>query len=118
MQSLTASFTGQQQQESSELEEICDFCPKLSYKQRIIGFCVCCGFGYILSFAGTMILVSGGPNSETIRSFAALYIIGNFIAIAATLFLIGPKKQYVSFFFFKNIVSDFFFNVIFSFCWS
>ncbi|KAJ8601075.1 hypothetical protein CTAYLR_009730 [Chrysophaeum taylorii] len=80
-------------QSEPSFEEECEGCPQLSYQQRIIGFCVCCGFGYLLSFIGTMLLVSGGPTSDTIRDFAALYIFGNFIAIAATLFLIGPRKQ-------------------------
>ena len=67
--------------------------PQLTYQQRIIGFCACCGFGYLLSFMGTMMLAVGGPDAETIRNFATLYIVGNFIAIAATLFLLGPRSQ-------------------------
>mmetsp|Transcript_10945 Transcript_10945/g.32861 ORF Transcript_10945/g.32861 Transcript_10945/m.32861 type:complete len:133 (+) Transcript_10945:222-620(+) len=46
-----------------------------------------------MSFVGTMVLVTGGPNADTIRTFALLYIFGNFIAVAATLFLAGPRKQ-------------------------
>ncbi len=38
-------------------------------------------------------LAVGGPDAETIRNFATLYIVGNFIAIAATLFLLGPRSQ-------------------------
>ena len=79
--------------DESELDDMCGACPKLSYQQRIIGFCICCGIGYAMSFVGTMILVTGGTNAETIRQFAALYILGNFIAIAAMLFLIGPGAQ-------------------------
>mmetsp|Transcript_915 Transcript_915/g.3115 ORF Transcript_915/g.3115 Transcript_915/m.3115 type:complete len:178 (+) Transcript_915:71-604(+) len=90
--SFAAPFTSSQQ-ESNELEEVCDMCPKLTYQQRIMGFCLCCGLGYMLSFAGTMVLVTSGPSAEAISTFAALYVIGNLIAIAATLFLIGPKKQ-------------------------
>ncbi|KAJ1460412.1 Got1/Sft2-like family-domain-containing protein [Pelagophyceae sp. CCMP2097] len=86
-------FGGEAKQEPSFEEELCEGCPKMTYQQRLIGFCVCCGFGYGLSFIGTMILVAGGPNAETIRQFAALYIVGNFIAIAATMFLIGPRSQ-------------------------
>lgn len=72
---------------------MCEECPKLSFKQRIMGFCACCAFGYVLSFIGTIVLFGPGKTSDKIRNFAALYIVGNFIAIAATLFLIGPRRQ-------------------------
>lgn len=88
--SFASPFTTQ---EKSFEDELCDGCPKLSYQQRIIGFCVCCGFGYLLSFAGTMLLAANGPDPATIRDFASLYIVGNFIALSATLFLLGPRSQ-------------------------
>lgn len=72
---------------------MCDGCPKLTYQQRIIGFCVCCGVGYLISFMGTMLLAANGPDPDTIRNFSLLYIVGNFVAISATLFLIGPRRQ-------------------------
>ena len=87
------SFSTPFTQEQSFEDEMCEGCPKLTYQQRIVGFCVCCGFGYLLSFMGTMLLAANGPDADTIRNFAALYIIGNFIAIGATGFLIGPARQ-------------------------
>ena len=51
-------------------------CPKLSYKQRLIGFCACAALGWILSLVGTLILV-GGMTPANIRAFAALYVVGN-----------------------------------------
>ena len=46
-----------------------------------------------MSFIGTLLLFGNTSTNEKIRNFAALYIFGNFIAISATLFLIGPKRQ-------------------------
>ena len=43
---------------------------------------------------GTLVLV-GGATEENIRIFIALYVIGNFICLAATGFLLGPKAQCV-----------------------
>eukprot|EP01036_Dinobryon_divergens_P040414 gene40414-53426_t len=67
-------------------------CPKLTFKQRLIGFFGCAGFGYLLSIIGTLILI-GGPTAENIRAFAVLYVFGNVIALMATGFLLGPKTQ-------------------------
>lgn len=35
----------------------------------------------------------GGPTPSNIQAFAVLYAVGNFIALAATGFLLGPKTQ-------------------------
>lgn len=67
-------------------------CPKLTFKQRIIGFASCCGFGYILSLIGSLTLI-GGPTDTNIRTFICLYVFGNIIALCATGFLLGPKSQ-------------------------
>jgi len=109
---------------------MCEMCPKLTYQQRLVGFCSMCGFGYMLSFVASMMLAAEGPTKDAIRNFAALYpaerkrffseirasaeyprrrrdppprktsaeshrryIVGNFIAIGATGFLIGPRRQ-------------------------
>ena len=52
---------------------------------------VCCGFGYLLSIAGTLVLF-GGYSAKNVRSFAELYILGNLLAITATAFFVGPQK--------------------------
>ncbi|CAM9130596.1 unnamed protein product [Chrysoparadoxa australica] len=65
--------------------------PKLTYTQRLIGFGVCMGLGYILSLMGTLMLLGGGP--KAIRNFAALYVIGNIVALSGTGFLVGPQSQ-------------------------
>ena len=70
-------------------------CPNLSYTQRLMGFCCFAGFGYVLTMVGTVTLV-GGFNQENVQTFAALYVSGNVIALGATGFLIGPKKQCIN----------------------
>lgn len=67
-------------------------CPKLTYKQRLYGFIGCAACGYLLAFIGTMVLV-GGMTTANVQTFACLYVFGNFIALAATGFLLGPKAQ-------------------------
>jgi hypothetical protein len=76
-------------QEPSAFEKCC---PKLSFKQRIIGFVCCAGFGYLLSLIGTMVLI-GGVTAENLQTFAILYVMGNLIALVATGFLLGPAAQ-------------------------
>jgi hypothetical protein len=68
------------------------FCPNLTYKQRIMGFVLCFFVGGLLSFSGTMTLF-GGFTAKNVTAFAVLYVIGNCLALLATGFLVGPKKQ-------------------------
>mmetsp|Transcript_25566 Transcript_25566/g.78817 ORF Transcript_25566/g.78817 Transcript_25566/m.78817 type:complete len:179 (+) Transcript_25566:176-712(+) len=91
--SLPSFSTPFSQGEPSFEDEMCEMCPKLTYQQRLVGFCSMCGFGYMLSFVASMMLAAEGPTKDAIRNFAALYIVGNFIAIGATGFLIGPRRQ-------------------------
>ena len=67
-------------------------CPKLTFKQRIIGFASCAGLGWLLSFVGTMVLI-GGVTAENLNTFVILYVLGNIIVLSGTGFLLGPKKQ-------------------------
>ena len=74
-------------------EPACAKCmPNMTYKQRLYGFMGCFGLGWLLSFVGTMTLI-GGPTSDNINAFVALYICGNVVALCATGFLLGPKRQ-------------------------
>jgi general stress protein CsbA len=68
------------------------YCPKLTFQQRIIGFGACFGIGWLMSFMGTLTLI-GGPSTTNIRTFIILYIFGNVIALCATGFLLGPRTQ-------------------------
>ena len=72
-------------------DDMCAFCPKLTYTQRIIGFCSCWGGGYLLSFCSTIALWD--LSSQGLTNFAVLYVLGNCIALCATGFLVGPRQQ-------------------------
>jgi len=63
-------------------------CPKLSYKHRFIGFCVCAITGTLLSVCGPIFLIFG-----EVFIWAIFYSVGNVISVASTAFVIGPLKQ-------------------------
>jgi len=74
-------------------EPACAKCmPNMTYKQRLGGFVGCFGLGWMLSMIGTFTLI-GGPSEDNIRAFIALYICGNIVALCATGFLLGPRRQ-------------------------
>jgi hypothetical protein len=72
-------------------EECCKACPRLSWKQRLIGFSCCFALGVVVelgSFMRIVELVGGNP-----KPFAVTYSLGNVIAICSSFFLAGPYKQ-------------------------
>ncbi|GMH56170.1 hypothetical protein TrLO_g7702 [Triparma laevis f. longispina] len=86
------TLTGQPKSQAEELEDqLCSFCPKLTYTQRITGFCCCWAGGYLLSFCSTLSLTDG--SEQGMRNFTALYVLGNVIALCSTGFLLGPRRQ-------------------------
>eukprot|EP00752_Nemacystus_decipiens_P002201 g2094.t1 len=76
------------EQEPTLANEMCEMCPSLTFQQRLIGFGICLVCGYLLSFLSTISVVSGD-----LTSFALIYCLGSLIAISATGFLIGPRRQ-------------------------
>lgn len=72
-------------------DQCCEMCPKLSYKQRLMGYATCFGLAFILSM-GSWIrladLVKGKPTP-----FVVFYTLGNILGIIGSLFLSGPAKQ-------------------------
>ncbi|CAN0164657.1 unnamed protein product [Phaeothamnion confervicola] len=84
----------QPEQKSSiaELEEaVCGFCPTLTYKERLIGFGICFGIGWIITIGSLfriLQLLAGNP-----VPFVVFYTIGNLLSICASLFLSGPWAQ-------------------------
>ena len=50
-------------------DEMCSMCPSMTYQQRLIGFCICCGCGYALSFMGTLMLLSKDPWKKRVTNF-------------------------------------------------
>jgi len=59
----------------------------LSWSTRIKGFLACFIIGVVISLLGTVMI------SLSLSSFAILYSLGNLVALASTLFLMGPVAQ-------------------------
>merc|ERR1711907_442793 len=69
-------------------EMIDEVCPSLTWKQRLIGFAICAGCGYLVSF-GSFIRMGNCINGDCV-GFALGYTFGGIIALCATFFLMGP----------------------------
>ena len=66
-------------------------CPNLTFRQRLYGFGICLGIGYLISLGSVVFfhkLVAGNP-----IPFAVNYTLGNLISLGSTAFLIGPRRQ-------------------------
>ena len=77
----------------NELESMC---PKLSFKERVIGFAVCFAVGAVLDFLAWVSLIGffeGKP-----RDFAIFFSAGQIVTILGSAFLIGFKRQFKSMF--------------------
>jgi hypothetical protein len=74
-----------------------EYCPKLTYTQRLIGFVSSFCVGWIISWIGSLVLL-GGFSTENVRTFVALYVVGQIISLLATGFLTGPRNQCVKMF--------------------
>lgn len=79
----------------SPWEEFEHAMPSLSWKTRIVLFAICFVIGWIINFSALAML----PKiKEEPTRFAALWTLGNLIALLSTLFLWGPMKQLKSMF--------------------
>lgn len=93
-QSTRSLLTGEPRERSigSQLEdECCEGCPKMSYKQRLMGFAFFFGLGMLIEFGSffrLVELIKGNP-----KPFAVCYSIGNIVAICSSFFLSGPWNQ-------------------------
>eukprot|EP00591_Stephanopyxis_turris_P005105 CAMPEP_0195516296 /NCGR_PEP_ID=MMETSP0794_2-20130614/7066_1 /TAXON_ID=515487 /ORGANISM="Stephanopyxis turris, Strain CCMP 815" /LENGTH=121 /DNA_ID=CAMNT_0040644855 /DNA_START=193 /DNA_END=555 /DNA_ORIENTATION=+ len=77
--------------ETNALEEMSDVFPKLTYQQRVIGFGICFGVGYLITFTSFkffITLVEGKP-----LPFVCVYTLGNVLSLLSSTFLCGPSKQ-------------------------
>jgi hypothetical protein len=63
-------------------------CPKLTYTQRAYGFGICMGIGMFMNVVGWLLMFQ-----KNYVGFAVLYTFGNVVALCATGFFTGPKKQ-------------------------
>mmetsp|Transcript_15702 Transcript_15702/g.21818 ORF Transcript_15702/g.21818 Transcript_15702/m.21818 type:complete len:199 (+) Transcript_15702:1190-1786(+) len=81
----------QPSEDSDMLEDISEFCPKLSFQQRVIGFCCCFALGYLITFTSFSFfvqLMAGNP-----VPFVMVYSIGNILSLLSSMFLCGPQRQ-------------------------
>lgn len=117
--SQISSSLGIQQSEPDALDELSEYCPKLSFQQRVSGFCICFSVGYLITFGSFSLfieLVEGNP-----IPFAMTYTLGNIMSLLSSTFLCGPKSQFKSMFHKKRRVttivylSTLFFSLIFCF---
>jgi len=67
--------------------------PKLTLKQRLMGFMVCCGLGLLLDLLAFLMMVFSMGKGRMIR-FGVFYSIGNLISLFGTAFLVGPVRQF------------------------
>eukprot|EP00571_Detonula_confervacea_P007253 CAMPEP_0172330950 /NCGR_PEP_ID=MMETSP1058-20130122/61669_1 /TAXON_ID=83371 /ORGANISM="Detonula confervacea, Strain CCMP 353" /LENGTH=202 /DNA_ID=CAMNT_0013048187 /DNA_START=1057 /DNA_END=1665 /DNA_ORIENTATION=- len=85
-----------QSESSKMLDEVSEFCPKLTYHQRIMGFGITFTCGYLMTFMSFRLfikLVEGNP-----APFVFLYTSGNIMSLMSSMFLSGPKRQCTSMF--------------------
>lgn len=85
-----------QSESSSIVDEVSEFCPKLTFRQRIMGFGICFTCGYLMTFMSFRLfikLVEGNP-----APFVFLYTSGNILSLMSSMFLSGPKRQLKSMF--------------------
>jgi len=81
---------------SSFVEEVSEYCPQMTYQQRVMGFGICFTAGYLMSFVSLKLifkLVEGNP-----APFVFLYTSGNLLSLLSSTFLSGPKRQFKNMF--------------------
>jgi len=74
------------------IDEMCSFCPQLSFQERLGGCLGCMTLGYILSFGSFFRLrdlMLGDP-----APFVTYATMGNIISLSGSFFLSGPKSQF------------------------
>mmetsp|Transcript_12536 Transcript_12536/g.34785 ORF Transcript_12536/g.34785 Transcript_12536/m.34785 type:complete len:206 (-) Transcript_12536:46-663(-) len=79
-------------QDSSWTEELSQFCPTLTFQERLIGFACCFGLGYLIAFFSFRFfvkLVAGNP-----IPFAVNYTTGHILQLLSSMFLCGPQRQF------------------------
>lgn len=101
--SSVASSLGISKKEPDTLDEIAAYCPKLSFQQRVAGFCACFTIGYLITFGSFTLfieLMEGDP-----VPFVFVYSMGNILALLSSMFLCGPKRQFKNMFHKKRRVT-------------
>lgn len=89
----TTNFDEVSTSDSSDvLEELSQYCPKLTFQQRVAGFFSCFALGYLVTFGSFSLfieLVEGNPGP-----FVLSYTLGNIFSMLSSTFLCGPKRQF------------------------
>jgi hypothetical protein len=76
-----------------ELDDACcGNCPKMTYKQRLIGCGCCIVVGVLLELGSFARLVAAARGDA--GGFAIFYTLGNIVAVCGSFFLVGPKRQF------------------------
>lgn len=81
-----------EQEDASWSEELSQYCPTLTFQQRLIGFACSFGMGYLIAFFSFRFfirLVEGNP-----VPFAVNYTTGHVLQLLASMFLCGPRRQF------------------------
>jgi len=83
--------------ERTLMDEAADLvCPDLTFQQRLLGFVTCFTIAYLITFMSFKFfvqLIEGYP-----VPFALNYSVGNLMAMSASGFLCGPKRQFKNMF--------------------
>ena len=69
------------------------YCPSMTYKQRVYGFAICLGLGILVALLSCIFVWT-----LNFVAFGVMYTVGNLLSIGSSMFLCGPIKQ------FKNMV--------------
>ncbi|GAB5359862.1 hypothetical protein AAMO2058_000578500 [Amorphochlora amoebiformis] len=83
----------EKEEEKSFMKEFEEALPSLTYQQRLTGFAICFGLGWVTSFLSAAFL----PRITTptgAAMFALFYTLGNLISIFSSCFLWGPCAQF------------------------
>eukprot|EP01102_Stenamoeba_stenopodia_P022263 TRINITY_DN9208_c0_g1_i2.p1 TRINITY_DN9208_c0_g1~~TRINITY_DN9208_c0_g1_i2.p1 ORF type:complete len:171 (+),score=20.58 TRINITY_DN9208_c0_g1_i2:177-689(+) len=85
MTNIRASISGEPAPEPTLYDQINDSF-SLTFKQRLIGFCVCVGLGLLLSILGMIFVFN-------VTAFGVLYSLGTLCSLCGTGFIVGPLQQ-------------------------
>lgn len=83
---VSAGLLGIQQDDAASA-----ICPQLTYRQRLYGFGICFGIGFLIeicSFGMLTALFTGRAGR-----YAFMYTLGNVVGLSGTFFLCGPRRQ-------------------------
>lgn len=75
--------------EEGIVAEAAEYCPSLTYKQRLYGFGICLAVAFLCGIVSSILLFV----ARSMIGFAIVYSISNVFGIGSSFFLVGPKAQ-------------------------